>query len=61
MLFLLLIGIAYFLPTVIAAARHHRNGGPIMLINLFLGWTCIGWFVALVWSFSYQPRSTQND
>jgi hypothetical protein len=40
----------YFLPTIIAAVRHHRNTLAIFLINFFLGWTFIGWIGALVWS-----------
>lgn len=40
------------IPTWIALARKHPNTVPIFLVNFFLGWTCIGWFVALVWSFT---------
>jgi hypothetical protein len=42
--------IAYLLPAVIAVKRGHRNAGPVILIDLLLGWTVIGWIVALVWS-----------
>lgn len=47
---LLLIGLAYFLPTVVAAMRRHHQGGAIFLLNLLLGWTFLGWVIALVWS-----------
>jgi len=40
----------YFLPTIIALLRRHRNALAIFLLNFFLGWTFIGWVVALVWS-----------
>ncbi|MCR2830809.1 superinfection immunity protein [Acidithiobacillus ferrooxidans] len=40
----------YFLPTIIAASRSHRSGWAIFAVNFFLGWTAIGWFVALIWS-----------
>jgi hypothetical protein len=40
----------YFLPTIIALAKHRRNTLAIFLLNFFLGWTFIGWVVALVWS-----------
>lgn len=40
----------YFLPTIIAAARHKRNMLGIVLLNVFLGWTLVGWVVALIWS-----------
>lgn len=42
--------ILYFLPANIAGMRHHRNAGAITVLNLFLGWTFIGWVAALVWA-----------
>ncbi len=42
--------VLYFLPTIIALLRGHRNALAIFLLNFFLGWTFIGWVVALVWS-----------
>jgi Superinfection immunity protein len=46
-----LVGLAlYFLPTIIVLARGKKNVlGPI-LVNVLLGWTVIGWIVALVWA-----------
>lgn len=41
----------YFLPTIIAILRKHNNTLPILLLNLFLGWTFLFWVIALVWSF----------
>lgn len=44
-----LVGILiYFLPSVIA--HRHRNANAILALNLFLGWTFIGWVAALVWA-----------
>lgn len=42
--------VIYFLPTGIAMLRSHPNVMPIFLVNFLLGWICIGWIVALVWS-----------
>lgn len=42
--------VMYFLPTIIAAIRSKRDLLAIFLLNLFLGWSVIGWFVALVWA-----------
>lgn len=42
----------YFLPIIIAWLRGHHNKAPIFLLNLFLGWTGIGWLAALIWSVS---------
>lgn len=39
-----------FLPTFIAYRREHPNRIPILLVNLFFGWTLVGWVVALVWA-----------
>jgi hypothetical protein len=37
----------YFLPTIIAVARKVRNQGSIGVINFLLGWTLVGWVIAL--------------
>jgi hypothetical protein len=42
--------VMYFLPTILAFARNKRDTAAILLLNLFLGWTMIGWVVALVWA-----------
>jgi len=46
----------YFLPTIIGLLRRRTNKLAIFLLNLFLGWTFIGWVVALVWSVSAEAR-----
>ncbi|MFI5428579.1 superinfection immunity protein [Aeromicrobium sp. UC242_57] len=38
----------YMLPWAIAATRGKSNSGAIGWINLLLGWSIIGWIVALV-------------
>ena len=47
----LLIGVligSYFFPTLIA---HGKNkSGTVFVLNLFLGWTLIGWVATLVWA-----------
>ena len=40
----------YFFPFAIAFNRKRANTGAIFALNLFLGWSLIGWVVALVWS-----------
>lgn len=42
--------ICYILPGLIAVFRGHPNSTPIVVIIILLGWTGIGWIVALVWS-----------
>ncbi|KAB5626293.1 superinfection immunity protein [Pseudomonas putida] len=58
--FIMLIAafVIYFLPTFVAAKRRHPNGTSIFLLDLFLGWTLLGWVAALVWSASsVKPES----
>ena len=42
--------VMYFLPSLIALAKSKRDLLAIFLLNFFLGWTMIGWIVALVWA-----------
>jgi RsiW-degrading membrane proteinase PrsW (M82 family) len=51
-----LILILYFLPTFVAEIRHHPQKVAIAVLNLLLGWTLIGWVVALVWAIIKSPE-----
>ena len=42
--------VIYFLPAIIAFARSKRDAVSILVLNLLLGWTMIGWVIALVWA-----------
>jgi hypothetical protein len=49
LLFILVIGLfLYFLPWLISSSRQHHNQSGIFILNLLIGWTFIGWIVALV-------------
>jgi hypothetical protein len=51
-----LIGVGlYFIPSLIAVARHTHNATGIFMLNLFLGWTGIGWFIALIIALCSTP------
>lgn len=50
-LFFLAAPALYLLPTIEAWLRNHPNLGAIALVNIFLGWSLIGWVIALVWAF----------
>jgi T4 superinfection immunity protein len=39
----------YFLPTLMAILRR-RSPFAVALLNTVLGWTGIGWFIALLWA-----------
>jgi hypothetical protein len=50
-LFLVVIALGlYFIPAIAAAGREHRQVLAIFILNLFLGWTLVGWVGALVWA-----------
>ena len=52
MFFAGIIGLAiFFLPTIVAFKRSHRNRWIILLLNI-LGATVIFWIIALVWAFN---------
>lgn len=40
---------AYFIPTAVALARNHKTA-QVFVINLFFGWSLLGWVIALVWA-----------
>jgi len=40
--------VLYFIPS--AVGMNKRNAKAIFVLNLFLGWTLIGWVIALVWA-----------
>ena len=48
-------GGGFFLPAIIARCRNHYNKGAILALNFFLGWTIIGWGLAMVWAIMRAP------
>jgi Superinfection immunity protein len=46
--FLLIILLFYFVPTI--AARGKPQFNSVLAINFFLGWTRVGWVIALAWA-----------
>ncbi len=49
------LGLLYITPTMIAVSRDTRATTAIALMNLALGWTGIGWVLALVWANLARP------
>jgi len=39
--------VMYMLPTIIAIARRYKNIKPILVINIFFGWTVIVWLALM--------------
>ncbi|HWU26868.1 MAG TPA: superinfection immunity protein [Rhizomicrobium sp.] len=48
--------IFYWLPTIIAIVRQAHSALGVFLLNLFLGWTVLGWILALIWSLAADNR-----
>ena len=46
------LGAVYCLPMIVASRRKHHQRNSIAIINFFLGWTVLGWIIALAWSMS---------
>ncbi|MEU1466988.1 superinfection immunity protein [Streptomyces sp. NPDC005761] len=53
---LIVAALVYFVPAVVAFSRGVPNKGSVLVLNLFLGWTLVGWIVAL----AMAARSTQQ-
>ena len=49
----------YFLPTILAA--RHPNSTAIFALNLFLGWTFIGWVMAFIWAYTAPSNRESSD
>jgi len=55
--FLLIVALffIYFVPTIVAYSNNHRNVLAIFVLNLFLGYTLVGWVFALIWAVYKEP------
>lgn len=52
---LCILGGLYFIPTFVAGNK--KNFGAILALNIFLGWTLVGWVGALVWAIASEKKS----
>jgi len=50
--------LAYFTPTIIGKIRGHHNLLGIAMLNLFAGWTVVGWIIAIIWAVT-RPATPQ--
>src|SRR5258707_29748 len=59
MIILMMLGVClglYFLPKIVGIIRKKKNVAPFVLVNILLGWSVIGWIVAMVWALAtIQP------
>jgi hypothetical protein len=49
----------YLLPSFVALVRKHHNPGPLIVVNVLLGWTLLGWVAALAMAFSNPPKPAE--
>ena len=50
-------GAWYITPGVVALIREHHQTLAIWVLNIFAGWSVIGWVAALVWAFTAVRRN----
>ena len=53
---ILLMLIPYFIPFIIAVFKRNNNKKDVLLLNMFGGWTVLGWLLALVWAIKSNRR-----
>ena len=54
------VGVAvYFVPSLVAFYTKKRNRRAILVVNLLLGWTFLGWVGSLVWAI-VAPREQRR-
>lgn len=53
--------VVYFVPTIVAAFRNHTQTVAIFCLNLFLGWSGIGWIGALIWAVLRPGQASAPD
>lgn len=49
----------YMLPWLEAARRNSKSAGSILILNVALGWTLIGWVAALLWALKEDTPEVQ--
>jgi threonine/homoserine/homoserine lactone efflux protein len=49
----------YFIPAIMAFNDKHPNRVAILLFNLFLGWTLLGWIVVMIWVATASRRNAR--
>ncbi len=50
----------YMVPFGIALIRRVRNMGSVFVVNLFFGWTIVGWIVALAMAMRTVDRRVRS-
>ena len=57
----IVVAIIYMFPTAIAYQRGHQSQGGIAALNILLGWSLVGWVIALIWSCSAVSKPARSS
>jgi hypothetical protein len=47
----------YLAPSMISQRYQHPKHTAILVVNLALGWTIVGWVIALIWALKGRPQN----
>ena len=48
--------LVYLAPSIVAQRYQHPKQALILMLNVALGWTIVGWVVALVWALKARQQ-----
>ena len=48
--------LVYLAPSIVAQRYEHPKLAVILMLNVALGWTIVGWVVALIWAQQARPQ-----
>ena len=57
---LIISAVLYFIPFIIAIIRGIKNSMSVFFLNLFLGWTVIGFFVLIFYAGLTNVKSNET-
>jgi ABC-type transport system involved in cytochrome c biogenesis permease component len=50
----------FFIPTSVVLFRDSSKKWGVFWVNLLVGWTGIGWIIALIWSFMSESETEKK-
>lgn len=60
-LLLALLVVVYLIPTIVAFSRGVSSPWSVVVVNVLLGWTFVGWVVALAMAARTVNRPAQSE
>jgi hypothetical protein len=52
--------VVHFIPAIIGYQRGVTHAGALLLVNLLIGWTLIGWVVCLIWAIFARTQAEDD-